>query len=272
MKRLSFILAISAALTGTCVSAQQPTTAQAVAAPTTNTTTPAGYNALILDWEGIRMRMGMEQRDKKGAHWPAWMRPGLADGGSLYWWLLAQWHHNEGNQDLAYRTLLTAWVLTRMETNSCMQAQARLPKEILQQHAAILNAGTTNEKAKQEAVLYALQVPRQMLEDNVPLRGMACNITPAKRAVARQQAALARWKAQAEIAARDGRKPPRWIAPVSAPMTDYRLTSPGRERNAILERQRAALHTVGEEFKVNQTWDAADINSIMNAVSGPQTR
>lgn len=242
-----------------------PACAQTASAAQSDNALPQGYNALILDWEGVSMRMTTEQRSDRGAYWPGWLRAGLAEGNSLYWWLLAQWHHNEGNQDLAYRAMLTAWTLMRMEASTCLAPDHPTLKELLYKHEQILRTGTTSNKAKQEAVLYSLNIAETMTQKE-PLRGMICNIELARQAVERQRMARQRWENQAREAAQSGKTPPPWDPGPTLTLTDHRIVPDKSQKAAILAQQRHALKIVGEEFKANQAREAADINTIMRAM------
>lgn len=242
-----------------------PACAQTTGATQSNNALPQGYNTLILDWEDVSKQMSAEQKSGKGAHWPGWLRAGLAEGNSLYWWLLAQWHYNEGNQDLAYRTMLTAWTLTRMEASTCLRPDHPILKDLLHKHEQILRAGTTSNKAKQEAVLYSLNIAEAMTQKE-PLRGMVCNIELARQAMERQKMARQRWETQAREAAQSGKTPPLWDPGPALALTDHRIVPGESQKAAILAQQRHALKIVGEEFKANQAREAADVNTIMRAM------
>lgn len=224
---------------------------------------PAGYTALILDMEGIKMRMTLEQRNDRGSHWPAWMRPGLEEGNSIYWWLLAQWHHNEGNRDHAYRTLLTAWALARMEGTTCLSIEDKLLQRMLIDHKEILNMGASSNRAKREAVLAALKTAEKITEDK-PLRGMICNITPARRAVERQRKNREKWEAAVEASIKAGKSPPKpdHVAPLT--LIDNQVTRNERDQESIRIRQRRELDKVSKEYNANQAWEASDITTIMS--------
>lgn len=230
---------------------------------------PPGYSTLLLDYEGVAMRMTIEQRADQGKYWPAWMRPGLQEGNSLYWWLLARWHHNEGNRDLAYRTLLTAWVLTRMETVSCMGTDDPLLENLLIQHRDILGNGSSSNKSKQEAVLYSLNIGKQMITRQ-PLRGMACNIIPAREALDRHRLAKERWEQAAREAAANGQPAPPWQPNENPSLIDYRTSNDFIQRDNYLRQQNYALEEVGEEFRAKQAWDSADINTVLKTLKKAQ--
>lgn len=227
---------------------------------------PPGYTSLVLNMEGIRERMTQEQIQGKGGHWPGWMRPGLEEGNSIYWWLLAQWHHNEGNRDQAYRTLLTAWALSRMEGTTCLGIDDRLLDRILLDHRDILEAGATTNEAKREAILTALKTAEKMIE-NKPLRGMICNINPARRAVENQKASRERWQVAVEAAIRAGRQPPKpdQVAPLT--LIDNQVTRNSRDQESIRVRQERELDKVAKEYNATQARKASDITSIMNLMN-----
>ena len=232
----------------------------------TATEYPPGYMALILDLEGIEMRMTLEQKAGKGAHWPQWLRPGLSEGNSLYWWMLAKWHHNAGNRDLAYRSLLTAWVLTRMETRTCISREDKMSMRILRIHQDVLGAGTTENKVKHEAVLYALSMAESFVKNEAPLRGMACNVDPAKKALEDQKKQLEKWKVDAEKAARNGRGPPAWRPARSKQLIDFRAGKTQEEQVKYLATQRKELNDVSEEFQSDRAREISDINTIMRTM------
>lgn len=243
---------------------QQPSTQSALQVMTADY--PPGYISLILDLQGIELRMTLEQKLGKGDHWPQWLRPGLAEGNSLYWWMLAKWHHNAGNKDIAYRSLMTAWVLTRMENRMCPSRDASLATRILRIHQDILEAGTTEPKLKHEAVLYALSMANSFISKGIPLRAMSCNIDPARRAMEDQRKQLETWRKDAAEAAENGRKPPVWRPAKTRTLIDYRVGKEPDEMARAVAQQFKELNAATSDLNGDQARERADINTIMRTL------
>jgi len=244
----------------------QPTTVTAIAIPA-NVVYPPGYTALIIDLVGIETRMTMEQKMGKGAYWPEWLRPGLSEGNSMYWWVLAKWHHNAGNKDIAYRSLVTAWVLTRIENRMCQAKDMQMSSRLLKVHEDILAAGTTKNSYKQEAVLYAINMAESFLSKGTPLRGMSCNIDPARKALEDQRKQLERWKKDAAKAVEDGRRPPIWRPEKPRALIDFKVWPRPEDRTRALKVQTKELGVVTEELQGKRARETADINTIMQMLN-----
>ena len=227
---------------------------------------PPGYMALIMDLEGIEMRMTMEQKSGKGGHWPQWLRAGMVEGNSLYWWMLAKWHHNAGNRDLAYRSLLTAWVLTRMEDRSCLSRKDQTSTRLLRMHQDVLGAGTTENKITQESVFYALSMTESFIKNEIPIRGMACNIEPAKKALEDQRKQLEMWKAEAEKAVREGRMAPTWKPKRSEQLIDFRAGRTQEEQAKYLDMQKKEHERVSQELQSDRARKQLDIDTVIRTM------
>lgn len=232
---------------------------------------PPGYISLILDLQGIELRMTLEQKLGKGDHWPQWLRPGLAEGNSLYWWMLAKWHHNAGNKDMAYRSLMTAWVLTRLENRMCPNRESPMATRILRIHQDILDAGTSEPRLKHESVLYALNMANSLISKGVPLRAMSCNIDPARRAIEDQRKQLEGWRKDAAEAAENGKRPPVWRPAKARTLIDYRVGKSQEEMARAIALQMKELNAVTADLNGDQARERADISTIMRTLDSAKS-
>ena len=225
-------------------------TAPAVATPATATAAlPPGYLALLTDFQGVEQRMRTDIQHGQANTWVAFLKPGLAEGNSLYWWLLARWHADQGHQDLAYKTAVEAVVYTRTELALCNKPNAEQSTRLLAQHGDIVQRGASSQ-AKRESILNSLSQLEQRIQMEQPLRGMACDLDR----IQRQQADQARLAGGRNGAGKSA----------TVLLSDFRAGSP-KEIEQRVSMMAFALTQLKAEFQYDQVRKNASADELFRS-------
>lgn len=230
-----------------------------------------GYLSLILDYEGISEKMTEDQRNGRGQQWIHWLQGGVNKGYSLYWWLLARWHHNNNNKDAAYRALFTAWLITKVEGRTCSVTNSHntagnlsIADHFLAEHGDILQAGTTDNKVKQDSIIFASNLIKQNILYNKPLNGMSCNIIALRRMIEGDKKLEATWEKSNGLYAQRAR--PRRVYKRS--LIDFRVNRSPEEQQRIARRQANELERLFNKMQGSQALQQTDVNTIFQTLNG----
>lgn len=162
-------------MTGSSIAMTLPSQSSTIQPPHQNEQSlPPGYQKMITDYGDVRDMM-VSQLPQNNQIWRQWMSPGLNRNDSLYWWLLAQWHHQNSDADNAYRAATVAMLLSKMDLAVCgigTKYQQDAEGRLLSMHPFALT--TPDQNVIKRAIADAVLTAERMNKNGQRTSGMAC--------------------------------------------------------------------------------------------------
>lgn len=200
-----------------------------------------GYVSLITDYEQVRQRMHANIRQGQGNRWAPWFTTGLNKNESLYWWLYSDWLSAMGQRDNAYKAIMKAYVITRLETRGCRTGNISREyiNTMLQRYTYITEPRYSQDTIK-EAVLESIGLAETTLSKNTAFPKMSCDAIEYYRITQSKRKATGRLALQHK--------------------ENERL------KEETLRMQRLALNAVKQEWNYTQIWRFSETHLLLKSI------
>lgn len=200
-----------------------------------------GYVLLVTDYDKVRQQMHTNIQQGQGNRWAGWFSSGLNKNESLYWWLYGDWLSAMGQRDNAYKAIMKAYVITRLETRGCRSGNVSKDyiNTMLQRYTYITEPRYSQDTVK-EAVLESIGLAETTLSRNVAFPKMSCDAIEYYR--------LKQLK-----------------RPTSTRLALQRKED-DRTKEDTLRTQRVALNAVKQEWNYTQIWRFSETHLLLKSV------
>jgi hypothetical protein len=207
---------------------------------------PIGMGDILSQPEIVWATMKQAVHQGQSAAWLTWMRPGLNEGGSMYWWLLSDWWAEQGRDAEAYQSAVQAYVWTRLDQAQCMGNSRSATTKAIQQmiHDHPILGRKQPKELFHKSIIAAIDQAQKIIQSGKPGLGMMClrgDVITAKKQSTMQKSRHAQ---------------------------SMTITTPNSSQaHQILTLQALALKKLKVELGYEKSWNESTINEAWMAIN-----